>query len=79
MPEELQEHINKDVKDDIVRHEEILASHAKHLAVANEEVGKIQVDIVWIKESLTKLDTRIWLILSAIILGILVQIALKLL
>lgn len=72
--EDTQRQINTDVRDDI----KALYDHAK---VANEEMGKVQVhlsaletDMKWVKDTVTKVDTRTWLILSGIIIGIAVQI-----
>lgn len=71
---ELQEHVNKDVKEDIGK----LYDHAK---IANEEMAHIKADmsevkndIKWLKDGLQKVDTRTWLILTSVILGILFQI-----
>ena len=75
---ELQRHINKEVK-------ETLETHEKHLLVANEEMGAIKTDVAWIKEALNKfearldkLDVRIWWILGSVILAALAQIIISL-
>lgn len=59
--------------------QDVLVSHSKHLEIANSEMGIIKNDINWIKGILEKLDTRIWIILATIILGTVIQIALRLL
>lgn len=64
---ELQTHVNEEVKKDI----DALYDHAK---IANEEMGVIKTDIAWIKPIVKKLDDRTWYILSAIILGIMLEI-----
>lgn len=78
MPEKnLQDHINKDVNEDIRR----LYDHAK---IANEEMGRVQksigiieTDLHWMKDKLEKVDGRSWWILGTVILGIIVQIYMK--
>ena len=75
--ENLQEHLNKDFREDISK----LYDHAK---IANEEVGAIKEHIAvletntkWIKEILEKVDMRTWVILGTIIFGVLIQILFK--
>ena len=65
-------------KEDI----EKLYDHAK---IANEEVGAIKVDIaeiktdlIWVKTQLNRIDERAWWILSTVILGSLISIAVNL-
>ena len=72
---ESQEYINNDVQKDI----DTLYDHAK---VANEEMGKVQIhlsaletDMKWVKDTVTKVDTRTWIILTSILIGIVAQIA----
>ena len=53
---------------------EKLYDHAK---IANEEMGVIKTEITWIKDSLTKVETRSWYILATIIMGFLATIAIS--
>ncbi len=72
----VQDEKNKYYEDAI----EELKAHAK---VSNEEMGQVQqhlsvleTDMKWIKDTVQKVDARMWLILGTIILGIVMQIAL---
>lgn len=71
MNEEKQEYINEEYK-------EMLVNHEKRLDIANSEMGVVKNDVAWIKGIIEKLDLRVWLILSGIILTILLQIAFRL-
>lgn len=66
-----QKETNRHVQDQI----DLLERHA---SVANEEMGVIKNDIVWIKGVLEKLEGRTWVIISGIILNLLVAIAFQL-
>ena len=73
-PETVQMEINKNVRA------ELLDLH-KHADVANHEMGVIKVDVAVIKEDIKvlklvaeKVDTRTWLILATLIIGILIEI-----
>lgn len=57
---ELQEHINKEVDD-------TLKDHAKHLLIANEEMGVIKTDIAWLKRWADNLDYKLWAIILALL------------
>jgi hypothetical protein len=64
--------------------QEVLVSHSKHLNIANHEMSAIKTDmeiikhdIIWIKDLLNKVDNRVWIILATIILGTLINIALR--
>ena len=82
----------KEYQDQInERQTEINEKVSKHLEIANQEMGAIKEDIAeikvhvnWIREIYDswekrwdKLDNRIWLILSTIIIGFLISIYLK--
>jgi hypothetical protein len=75
--EKVQEHINEEVHEDIAK----LYDHAK---IANDEMGVIKIDVgmlkndvAWIKEFLKNLDSRLWFILTVVVIGTLTQIALS--
>ena len=70
----LQNYINKEYK-------EVLNSHEARLEIANKEMSEVKenlvgmkTDIEWVKKTLEKVDTRTWVILGTIVLGIVVQI-----
>jgi hypothetical protein len=64
--------------------QKLLEAHSKHLEIANEEMGEVKIDInvlkndvAWIKDSIRTHGTLLWSILSVLILGTLISIALK--
>ncbi len=69
------------IKKNTIDIEKLLESHQKHLIIANEEMGVVQNDIAWLKESrkedrliLDKIDTRTWWILGTIVVGFLISL-----
>lgn len=84
MEDKLQEHLNNEFKQAIVK----LENHAQ---IANEEVGQVKADIAvmrndisWVKANeeeekirFDKFDAKLWAILSAVAFAILVPILLK--
>lgn len=69
MPENLQEHINMEIREDIKQ-------LYKHADIANREMGVIKNDVSWIKSALGGLDNRVWAILGTIVVGFLTSIVL---
>ena len=73
----LQEHLNKDLREDVNR----LYSHAdvanKEMGQVKEHLSSIKTDLEWIKKSIEKVDTRSWLILATIVTGFVIQIYLR--
>lgn len=62
----------------------LIRENAKHIAVINDEMGglekkqaEIKTDVEWLKKIVEKIDNRTWYILTAIILGFIIQIVLR--
>lgn len=77
MNEDLQKHINNELRDDIKK----LYSHAD---VANREMGVMSTKVALIEQRIknietmmSKVDSRTWWILGTLILGILIEIFFK--
>lgn len=70
--------------DKIVLLEQAVDELKDHARVANDEMGKVQThlasletDVKWIKESVDRVDARVWWILGTVVAGTLIQIILK--
>lgn len=78
MPEEnLQQHINQEFKEILVKHEERLTIANSEMGSVKSALGIVQTDIGWIKQQFETINTRVWWVLGSIVLGILVQILFK--
>lgn len=49
----------------------------EHADIANREMGEIKTDIKWLKETMQSIGNRTWWILGTLIIGILIEIALR--
>jgi predicted nucleic acid-binding Zn-ribbon protein len=70
----LQSHIN-------VEHSKKIEALESHADIANKEMGLLQIDyaviaekVVGIEQKISAMDSRIWWILTAVVLGIVAQI-----
>jgi len=64
---DVQKEINKNVADSL-----LVSNH--EMGAIQSSMSVVQTDIAWIKGALEKTDNRTWYILSAIVVGTLIQI-----
>lgn len=66
-PHEIAEHLK--------RQAEINEKLFQHVEISNREMGQVQSDISWLRESFKSVDSRLWWVLGTVVLGVIVAVA----
>ena len=48
-----------------------------HARIANEEMGVIKNDVKWIRERLEAVDSKLWWIITTVVVSVLIPLVLK--
>ena len=73
--EGLQTHINEEVEQTLTAHTESLKVANHEMGLVHERLSMVEVNVGWVKNLLEKVDLRVWVVLTGIIVVILTQIA----